>query len=39
MASPTAKVYRGGKLVHIPSYEIVVGDIVELETEILFRQI
>lgn len=32
MASPTAKVYRDGKLVHIPSYEIVVGDIVELET-------
>ena len=27
-----AKVYRDGKLIHIPSPEIVVGDIVELET-------
>lgn len=32
MASPMAKVYRDGKLVHIPSPELVVGDIVELET-------
>ena len=32
MASPMAKVYRDGKLLHIPSPEIVVGDIVELET-------
>ena len=32
MASPMAKVYRNGKLIHIPSPELVVGDIVELET-------
>ena len=32
MASPMAKVYRDGKLISIPSPEIVVGDIVELET-------
>lgn len=32
MASPMAKVYRDGKLLHIPSAEIVIGDIVELET-------
>ena len=30
MASPMAKVYRNGKLIHIPSPELVVGDIVEL---------
>lgn len=32
MASPMAKVYRSGKYIQIPSAEIVVGDIVELET-------
>lgn len=32
MASPMAKVYRDEKLVHIPSSEIVIGDIIELET-------
>lgn len=32
MASPMAKVYRDGKYIQIPSAEIVVGDIVELET-------
>lgn len=32
MASPMAKVYRDAKLSHIPSCDIVVGDIVLLET-------
>ena len=32
LAAPTAKVYRDGKLIKIPSEDIVVGDVFEVET-------
>lgn len=32
MSAPTAKVYRNGQLVEIPAREVVVGDIVHLES-------
>jgi Ca2+-transporting ATPase len=31
IAAPTAKVYRGGRLVNIPASEVVKGDIIRLE--------
>lgn len=31
MSAPTAKVYRDGALVHIPTEELVSGDVIELE--------
>ncbi len=32
MSAPTAKVYRNGQLIEIPAREVVVGDIVHLES-------
>ena len=32
LSAPNAKVLRGGSLVEIPAYELVVGDIIHLET-------
>ena len=32
LAAPTAKVYRDGKLVKIPSEDMVIGDVFEVET-------
>lgn len=32
LAAPTAKVYRDGKIVNIPSEDMVIGDVFEVET-------